>query len=1027
MKRVTGTIIQGRLNTEQRVTSYKLQYSMDGIIWTAYAGSDDSEMDFAGNVDRSTPVTNLLNNPVDARYVRFLPQTWNHVMSMRAEIVGCNTTAVLPCLYLLGMESGAIPDDSITASSVHYEPGYEPYRGRLYGVAGEGAWRSKYNRIGEWLQVDLGEMKRVTGTIIQGWNGTDNWVTSYKLQYSTDRITWTTYAGSDESDMIFQGNVDSSTPVTNLLNNPVDARYVRFVVQSRTILIAMRVEIVGCYTTAVPPACPYMLGMESGAIPDGSITASSFGNSYEPYHGRSNGASAWMAKSHTIGEWLQVDLGEMKRVMGTIIRARPNTGMWVFPGNVDRYTPVTNLLNNPVDARYVRFLPQTWESHVSMGVEIVGCNTTAVPPACPYMLGMESGEIPDGSITATSFWDPDFDPCYGRLNGVAGGGAWLPSQGSIIGQWLQVFSGNVYMNTPVTNLLNNSVDARYVRFVVQSYNRNIAMRVEIVGCNTTAVPPACPYMLGMESGAIPDGSITASSVHYEPGYEPYRGRLNGVAGGGAWIASQDSIIGQWLQVFPGNVYRNTPVTNLLNNPVDARYVRFLILSWLGIITMRAEIVGCNTTAVPPACPYMLGMESGAIPDESITSPSGFAYRGRLNGVADGGAWIPYNIIGQWLQVFPGNVYMNTPVTNLLNNSVDARYVRFVILSRLDRIAMRAEIVGCDTNAVIPVCPHMFGMESGAIPDDRITASSFQVVGSEAYLGRLHGVAVVGAWVSKYNSIGEWLQVNLGEMKLVMGTIIQGRPTDDQLVTSYKLQYGLDGITWTTYAGSDGSEMVFPGNVDRYTPVTNLLDNPIDASYVRFLPQTWHGQIAMRAEIVGCHTTCIVPLGMESGAIPDDSITASSHYGTSKEPYRGRLNGVAGVGGWVGGWTYNFNIGQWLQVFPGNVDKDTPVTNLLNNPVDTRYVRFVVQSYQQDVAMRAEILGCNITAVLLPACPRMLGMESGAIPDVSITASTLHNPGDNTNPYHGRLNGVAGGGAWVPTPRSIVGQWLQVAE
>ncbi|XP_066270902.1 EGF-like repeat and discoidin I-like domain-containing protein 3 [Branchiostoma lanceolatum] len=404
-----GTIIQGRVtNNLEWVTSYKLQYSTDRISWTTYAGSDGSEMVFPGNVNKHIPVTNLLNNSVDARYVRFVIQSWINRIAMRVEIVGCNTTEVPPaCPHLLGMESGAIPDDSIIASSI-FGPEYDPSLGRLNHVGG--TWAAKYNAIGQWLQVDLGEMKRVMGTIIQG-RGKDHsqWVTSYKLQYSTDRVIWTTYAGSDGSEMVFPGNVDMSTPVTNLLHNPVDARHVRLVVQSWYGHVVMRVEIVGCNTTAVLPACPNQLGMESGAIPDGSITASSFyGPNDVPYYGRLNrikdGAwSAWIAKYNIIGQWLQVDLGEMKRVTGTIIQGRVSSiAQWVtsyklqystdriswttytdsdgsemgFPGNIDMSIPVTNLLNNPVDARYVRFVVQSWVGDIAMRAEIVGCNTS---------------------------------------------------------------------------------------------------------------------------------------------------------------------------------------------------------------------------------------------------------------------------------------------------------------------------------------------------------------------------------------------------------------------------------------------------------------------------------------------------------------------------------------------------------------------------------------------------------------------------------------------------------------------------
>ncbi|XP_019624412.1 PREDICTED: lactadherin-like, partial [Branchiostoma belcheri] len=153
----------------------------------------------------------------------------------------------LVCTYPLGIESGAIPDASITASSTWYGVGHEPYRGRLNGVAGEGAWSVSSNTIGEWLQVDLGEMTTVTGTIIQGrYHGNGDWVTSYKLQYSVDGLSWMTYANSEGSEEVFPGNTDRNTPVTNLLDSPTDARYVRFLPQSWHGWMSMRVEVLGC-------------------------------------------------------------------------------------------------------------------------------------------------------------------------------------------------------------------------------------------------------------------------------------------------------------------------------------------------------------------------------------------------------------------------------------------------------------------------------------------------------------------------------------------------------------------------------------------------------------------------------------------------------------------------------------------------------------------------------------------------------------------------------------------------------------
>ncbi|KAI8510687.1 hypothetical protein Bbelb_116030 [Branchiostoma belcheri] len=213
------------------------------------------------------------------------------------------------------------------------------------------------------------------------------------------------------------------------------------------------------------------------------------------------------------------------------------------------------------------------------------------------------------------------------------------------------------------------------------------------------------------------------------------------------------------------------------------------------------------------------------------------------------------------------------------------------------------------------CTYSLGMESGAIPNDRITASSYYYDAAHApYRARLNGVAGVGSWSVRYNRIGEWLQVgrhfgyvcyvfsenvgkewrlltslarpshgcakcksvvctprlavDLGEMKTVTGTIIQGRyHHTNQWVTSYKLQYSVDGLSWITYASSDGSEEVFPGNTNRYTPVTNLLNSPTGARYVRFLPQSWYGHMSMRVEVLGCSVNDD-PSTMETIDIPE---------------------------------------------------------------------------------------------------------------------------------------------------------------
>ncbi|XP_066270910.1 uncharacterized protein [Branchiostoma lanceolatum] len=168
---------------------------------------------------------------------------WNDSPCSRPKSFICQIVPACDNPQPLGMESGSIPDDSITASASKSFTNRAPFHGRLNAPFNR-FWVPKPNkRIGEWLQVDVGEIKRVMGTILQGSGRTwGAWVRSYKLQFSEDGICWTTYG----SEKVFPGNTNADSPVTNLLDYAVDARYVRFVVQSWNYYIAMRVEILVC-------------------------------------------------------------------------------------------------------------------------------------------------------------------------------------------------------------------------------------------------------------------------------------------------------------------------------------------------------------------------------------------------------------------------------------------------------------------------------------------------------------------------------------------------------------------------------------------------------------------------------------------------------------------------------------------------------------------------------------------------------------------------------------------------------------
>ncbi|XP_049906199.1 inactive carboxypeptidase-like protein X2 [Epinephelus moara] len=86
----TGVITQGRDSQTENdfVMSYFLAFSNDSREWTTIHDGYTDWL-FFGNSDKDTPVMNQLAEPVLARYMRIIPQSWNGSLCMRLEVLGC--------------------------------------------------------------------------------------------------------------------------------------------------------------------------------------------------------------------------------------------------------------------------------------------------------------------------------------------------------------------------------------------------------------------------------------------------------------------------------------------------------------------------------------------------------------------------------------------------------------------------------------------------------------------------------------------------------------------------------------------------------------------------------------------------------------------------------------------------------------------------------------------------------------------------------------------------------------------------
>ena len=98
------------------------------------------------------------------------------------------------------------------------------------------------------------------------------------------------------------------------------------------------------------------------------------------------------------------------------------------------------------------------------------------------------------------------------------------------------------------------------------------------------------------------------------------------------------------------------------------------------------------------------------------------------------------------------------------------------------------------------------MESGSIPDSKITASTVQKASTPAKNGRLN-YASGSSWCAGTNDSNPYLQIDLQTLHIICAVSTQGNSQADQWVKTYILQSSIDGSHWTDYRENFGQVKV----------------------------------------------------------------------------------------------------------------------------------------------------------------------------------------------------------------------------
>uniref|UniRef100_A0A7N6FFQ8 Discoidin, CUB and LCCL domain containing 2 n=1 Tax=Anabas testudineus TaxID=64144 RepID=A0A7N6FFQ8_ANATE len=157
----------------------------------------------------------------------------------------------------------------------------------------------------------------------------------------------------------------------------------------------------GCYGT---------LGLESGGVGDTQLSASSvweWNSEWSAAGARLKKTGLpWVPSQSDVKQWLQIDLKREKRITGIlttgstlreyqyyvstyrvlysndgkqwyIYREANSTQDKIFQGNVNYLHEVRNNFIPPIEARFVRINPTSWQQRIALKLELLGCQITS--------------------------------------------------------------------------------------------------------------------------------------------------------------------------------------------------------------------------------------------------------------------------------------------------------------------------------------------------------------------------------------------------------------------------------------------------------------------------------------------------------------------------------------------------------------------------------------------------------------------------------------------------------------------------
>nr|CAD7258923.1 unnamed protein product [Timema shepardi] len=206
-----------------------------------------------------------------------------------------------------------------------------------------------------------------------------------------------------------------------------------------------------------------------------------------------------------------------------------------------------------------------------------------------------------------------------------------------------------------------------------------------------------------------------------------------------------------------------------------------------------------------------------------------------------------------------------------------------------------------------------------------------------------------AWTAQSSDFGQYLVIDLGQVRNITEIATQGRPFSSEYVMEYAISYGTNGLDYADYKE--------PGGNTKRLHICLTLSLTTSSCSLLFLVSSISlvaGQLAWTPEESTYYHFLTINL---DGPKQIHSIATQGREGTSEYVTEYIVQYSNDGEGWL---SYTSALGE-PEMFKGNINGDSIRKNSFEVPIIAQWVRINPTRWRDRISLRVELYGCDYVA------------------------------------------------------------------